>query len=935
VLETLRRAVTTAVAGALLLLASARGYAQCLTGSSIVQWHCWEQTLVSSVDFYNKGAGNPYRDVILRVTFTSGATSFTQDAFWGADTGSSSQSFKVRAALPAGNWSWQVATCTINGQNCGATWTPSSGTITVSSLSSISKPQLYARGFPKQNCLWDKAFPPNLVSCGPLVYGDSVTPFFWLGDTVWSAPAVEIDAQTHGKPQYWSSYLAARTPDGPGPASGNYHFTAILVSPADSYQTSNDAEVFSTQPSSSCTIPPAELGSYPNHCSLPVEDYWNRFDGLIAQAAPQDLLILIAGLMHPFDTNPYSTYPSLTNVVHLSRYIAARMAGFPVAFSPGFDLAIGGTAVDGNTLQTIMDASGKAVQAASPRALIANHLNGQALCTDYEAFSQERPSPSPWMTWYLFQSGHAASNQTSGPTASCPGYITGETKVQTAMRRAIVMPSTLATAIVNPSNGQTLPSLPAINGEGPYDIPSNDVPPNYSQVDLQYHVRQAANLSSLSDAQGFTYGVKQLGTWTSPPSSYWALSSAIDMQRLADRFMSYPGLQTYPAWLANNQIPSEQQRVIASDDKMIAIAYLPSSNPTSKPPSESITLNTNALVSAGLSSLGCPGTGSWTLTWETPTTNFTQPVGASNCSQAAGQITLTSPLCGSANSSQECDWILLMSKTQAPAVVAQPASSALMPSSARLDVWRDLSTGDGTAAILAQIGGANALSAPIVVSPSGLAFQDGSRVAAVPGGFVVVWHADGLDGSQLGVFGQRLDVNGRLVGPMFRVNSMTTNDQRDPAISADQAGNTIVVWSSYGQDGDLGGIYGQIFDPAGRAVGGEFQVNRVTQGHQARPQVLYLPSGSFIVGWTTEAIESDPGALSFLLFDRNGIPLTNEIRVPGSDTLHPELIDIQHDAGGGFSLRWLLRDNTRATVATYLQQFLAQGSALGSPMEQP
>jgi hypothetical protein len=77
VLENSRRTVTTAVVGVLFLLASARGYAQCLTGSSIAQWHCWEQTLVSSVDFYNKGAGNPYRDVILRVTFTSGATSFT------------------------------------------------------------------------------------------------------------------------------------------------------------------------------------------------------------------------------------------------------------------------------------------------------------------------------------------------------------------------------------------------------------------------------------------------------------------------------------------------------------------------------------------------------------------------------------------------------------------------------------------------------------------------------------------------------------------------------------------------------------------------------------------------------------------------------------------------------------------------------------------
>jgi hypothetical protein len=801
----------------------------------------------------------------------------------------------------------------------------------VSSLSSISKPQLYARGFPKQNCLWDKAFPPNLVICGPLVYGDSVTPFFWLGDTAWSAPAVEIDAQTHGKPQYWSSYLAARTPNGPGPGSGNYHFTAILVSPADDYQTSNDAEVFSTQPSSACTIPPAELGSFPNHCSFPVEDYWNRFDGLIAQAAPQDLLVLIAGLMHPFDTNPYSTYPSLTNVVHLSRYIAARMAGFPVAFSPGFDLAIGGTAVDGNTLQTIMDASGKAVQAASPRALIANHLNGQATCTDYEMFAAERPSPSPWMTFYLFQSGHAVNaNGMAGTT--CPGYLpTDGTPVVAAMRRAITMPSTLATATMSPS-GQTLSNLPPINGEGPYDDPTHDSPPDYTQVNMQYRVRQAANLSSLSDAQGFTYGVTQLGTWTSPPS-YWALSSATDMQRLVDRFMAHPGLTTYPGWIANNQIPSDQQRVIASDGKTIAIAYVPPGDP-SHPQQTSITLSTS-----GLSKLGCPNTGSsWTLTWETPTTNLIQVV--TTCTpqvSAPATITITSPPCtpqGQANS--ECDWILLMTNTgAAPASASQvmlsPSSSSVP---GKLDVWRDLSASDGTSAIMAQAAGVHS-GVPIEVSPSGLAFQDGVRVASVPGGYIVVWHADGLDGSLLGVFGQRLNASGKLIGPMFRVNSTTAYDQRDPAIAADPNGNAVVVWSSYGQDGDLGGIYGQIFDTTSRPIGGEFQINNVTAGHQAQPQVLYLPNGTFVVGWTTEAMGSDPGALSLRLFDRNGSPITTELRSPGNVLSHPELVDIEPDAGGGFGLRWLMRDNTRMTTASYFQQFMAQGSALGAAVTLP
>jgi hypothetical protein len=568
------------------------------------------------------------------------------------------------------------------------------------------------------------------------------------------------------------------------------------------------------------------------------------------------------------------------------------------------------------------------VQTASPRQLITNHLNGQATCDDYISFARETPAPpAPWMTSYLFQSGHAI-NQNGVVGTTCPGYLSSDTtSVIAAMRRSIQIPSTL--------KGYS-PFLPSVNGEGPYDEPTNDIPPLYAQVNMRYRVRQAANLSSLSGAQGFTYGVPGLGSWTTP-QNYWALDSAkFDMKSLGDRFRAHPGLPTHPEWIVNNIAPPyyDQQRALASDGSMNAVAYLPTANPGSPPPNISITLTTS-----GLPGLGCPSTGSpWTLTWETPTTNFMQLVMSNQCSiPAPGQITITSPPCPSANASVECDWVLLMTKTGAPAPPAsQSASAVLVPVPGKLDVWRDPSAGDGTSAIRAQIAEMGTGTAPIEVSPSGLAFQDGARVAAVPGGYVVVWHADALDGSLLGVFGQRLDAAGKLVGAMFRANSATAYDQRDPLIAADPAGNTVVVWSSYGQDGDLGGIFGQLFDAKGTVTGGEFQVNTVTAGHQARPQVVYLPSGGFVVGWTTEAVGGDPGALSLRVFTHNGIPLASEIRAPGSDLVHPELVDLQSGSGGlGFSLRWLLRANTRATVASYQQQFTAQGAAVANPVTLP
>src|SRR6185436_2641931 len=99
----------------------------------------------------------------------------------------------------------------------------------------------------------------------------------------------------------------------------------------------------------------------------------------------------------------------------------------------------------------------------------------------------------------------------------------------------------------------------------------------------------------------------------------------------------------------------------------------------------------------------------------------------------------------------------------------------------------------------------------------------------------------------------------------------------------------VVVWQSYGQDGDLGGIFGQLFDKSGKPVGGEFAVNATAAGHQARPQVSFLSDGGFAVGWTTEAIADDPGAVSVRAFDALGNPQSAEERVVGTSGSHPNL----------------------------------------------
>jgi UDP-3-O-[3-hydroxymyristoyl] glucosamine N-acyltransferase len=120
---------------------------------------------------------------------------------------------------------------------------------------------------------------------------------------------------------------------------------------------------------------------------------------------------------------------------------------------------------------------------------------------------------------------------------------------------------------------------------------------------------------------------------------------------------------------------------------------------------------------------------------------------------------------------------------------------------------------------------------------------------ALDGSFVVVWQSDGQDGDGGGIFGQRFDSAGRRLRPEFQVNTEEANGQVDPSVATGNRGDFAVVWTSRGQDGSDDGVFGQLFDAAGRRVGRERQLNARSQGPQARPAVAVARDGSVVGVW--------------------------------------------------------------------------------------
>lgn len=127
------------------------------------------------------------------------------------------------------------------------------------------------------------------------------------------------------------------------------------------------------------------------------------------------------------------------------------------------------------------------------------------------------------------------------------------------------------------------------------------------------------------------------------------------------------------------------------------------------------------------------------------------------------------------------------------------------------------------------------------VNPSGTFLADG--------GFVVVWTSAEQDESDFGVYGQLFDSSGEAVGTEFQVNSYTFSNQEAPVVSSLADGGFIVVWESYGQDGSQEGIYGQRYDGTGETLGVEFQLNTTITEDQGSPCISPLFDRGFIAAW--------------------------------------------------------------------------------------
>ena len=80
-------------------------------------------------------------------------------------------------------------------------------------------------------------------------------------------------------------------------------------------------------------------------------------------------------------------------------------------------------------------------------------------------------------------------------------------------------------------------------------------------------------------------------------------------------------------------------------------------------------------------------------------------------------------------------------------------------------------------------------------------------------GFTVTWSSSAQDGAQGGIFAKRYDPLGNVLAFEFQVNTRTADNQGDSRIAAQQSGQFVIAWVSNAHDGSQNGIFAQRLRP--------------------------------------------------------------------------------------------------------------------------
>ena len=164
----------------------------------------------------------------------------------------------------------------------------------------------------------------------------------------------------------------------------------------------------------------------------------------------------------------------------------------------------------------------------------------------------------------------------------------------------------------------------------------------------------------------------------------------------------------------------------------------------------------------------------------------------------------------------------------------------------------------------------------------------------------------------------------------FSINNYTINSQENVSITANEE-NYLAVWSSWLQDGDGDGIYGQLFDCSGNKIGSEFQINTYHRLLQMNPSVS-SNANSYLVGWCSYFQDGHLGGIYAQLYDSSGNKLGIEFRVNTYTMYSQESVCIETD-GENYLVTWMSSEQDGSDYGVFAQLLDNSGTRIGTEFQ--
>lgn len=313
----------------------------------MTQAHTWK---LIELDFIAESTvDNPYMELQMKVVFTSPTgDTYSAPGFWDGE-----QRWKVRFAPNAlGRWEWKSSS-----EESGLH--DKRGFFEVIGYSGDNP--VYQHGFIQTR---DRGF----------VHYNG-TPFFWLGDTVWSISA-------HAHKGEWESYLNARCRQG---------FNVVQINSLPQWDASDG----------DFRKPFIEIGDNYNYTKLN-EHYFQYLDDMMSASVEVGMVTAMVILWFNYvpETNlswdkKWKTPMNVENAKAFAAYLTARYAAYGTIW-----LISGDTDYESVIVEEIYDAAASEVRRSSPYpAMLTAHLNGGL-------YTPERLNEKSWLDFHMFQSCH-------------------------------------------------------------------------------------------------------------------------------------------------------------------------------------------------------------------------------------------------------------------------------------------------------------------------------------------------------------------------------------------------------------------------------------------------------------------------------------------------------------------------------------------------